>query len=221
MTGPVTAWSFSALKLYEECPAKYKYEKIDKVPYEKPAAMQRGIDIHKKAESFLKGEEMLPQPELMQFGAMFQELRGLEPLVEQQWGFTADWKATGWFAKGRNATWLRVIPDAVVLYEDGEAEIIDFKTGKPWGDNSDQMELFAVATFSRYPELHEVTTRLWYVDTGDEVVETYPKKGLAKRKRAWEDRVEPLFNETRFPPKPNRRCNWCPFSRANGGPCKY
>lgn len=223
MTGPVTAWSFSALKLYEECPAKYKYEKIDKVPYEKPAAMQRGIDIHRTAEAYLKGDDpdAIP-PELEEFDGLFQELHGLEPLVEQQWGFTEDWKPTGWFAKGKNATWLRVIPDAAILYpDDPEIEVIDFKTGKPWGDNSDQMELFATSTFARYHEAQVVTTRLWYLDSGDEIVETYERKGLAKRQRAWEDRVEPLFHETRFAPKPNRGCGRCPFSRSNGGPCKY
>jgi hypothetical protein len=222
MSNQVNAWSFSALKLYEECPAKYKYEKIDKIAYEKPPAMQRGIDIHKKCENYLNGDDpdQIP-PELEEFDGLFQDLHGMDNIVEQQWGFTVDWKPTGWFAKGKKATWLRVVLDDLVLYEDGTALVIDFKTGKPYGDYSEQMSLFADAVFCRYHDVKSVETRLWFLDTGDEVVDTLTRKGLAARKKEWEDRVEPMFNDTAFRPKPNRRCSWCPFSVVNDGPCKY
>jgi len=218
MGNGVKAWSFSALKLYEQCPLKYKLEKIDKVPVEKSAAMQRGIDIHKQAENFLKREEMLPAPALSKFGALFTELREMEPMVEQQWGFTDNWKPTGWFAKD---TWLRVIPDVALIYPDNTSLIIDVKSGKKWGDNIEQMDLFGTATFARYPEVREVDTRLWYMDSGEEEEASFPKKGQRQRKDEWEARVEPMFNDTTFAPKPNRFCDWCPHQRAKGGPCKY
>lgn len=220
-TPAVTAWSFSRLQCYEECPAKFKYRFIDKVPEEKSPQMQRGIDIHKDAENFLKGEELLPAPTLQRFGALFQELREAKPLVEEQWALDADWKPTGWFAKGKKAAYVRVILDAGVIYDDRTALVIDFKTGKPWGDNTDQMELFANVTFCRHPDIQEVETRLWYLDTGDEKVATFKRKGLSARIDAWEDRVEPMFTDTTFRPKPSKKCNWCAFSKDQGGPCQY
>lgn len=222
MTNGVNGWSFSRLQLYEECPAKFKYRNIDKLPEPKSDAMQRGIDIHKNAERYLTGETMLPDPTLMQFGAMFRELRELKPMAEYQLALDDGWKPTGWFAKGRNAAWVRLVLDAAVIYEDEtSALVIDFKTGKKWGDNADQMDLFATGMFCAFPQLREVETRLWYLDTGEEDVSVFKKKGLAERKEAWEDRVEPLFNDTRFLPKPSNKCRWCAFSRAKGGPCKY
>ena len=52
----VKAWSYSALKLYEGCPARYKAEKINKIKQKKKSpAMERGIAIHKKGEDYLNG----------------------------------------------------------------------------------------------------------------------------------------------------------------------
>jgi len=219
MTNPITAWSFSRLALYEECPAKFKYRHIDKLPEEKHPAMQRGIDIHNDAQSFLIGDHMLPQPTLMRFSSMLKDLREMKPMVEQQWALDRNWKPTGWFAKD---CWVRVIIDAGVIYPgDREAAVIDWKTGKKYGDNADQMELFAITTFQMFPMLREVDTHLCYLDSGEEDQETFTKEGIAEAKREWEDRVEPLFNDTRFLPRPSKRCHWCAFSRAKGGPCAH
>jgi len=215
---PITAWSFSRLQLYEECPAKFYYRHIEKLEEPQAAPLLRGQEIHKDAERYLKREDMLPAPTLMSFGACFRELREYKPMVEQQWAFNDRWKPTGWFAKD---CWLRVVPDAAVLYDDEAVMIVDFKTGKKWGDNADQMELFALAGFSMFPMVYEVETRLWYLDVGDEDVEVYEKKGIAKARKEWEDRVEPMFNDTKFLPRPNPKCKWCHFRRDNGGPCSF
>lgn len=225
MKNAVTAWSFSALAVYEQCPLKYKLSKIDKLPEPKSDAMHRGLTIHKKCETYLKGDDpdAIP-PELEEFDGLFQELHAFQPIVEQQWGFTQEWTPTGWFSKGKKATWLRVVPDAVVLYGDATAELIDFKTGKPWGDNEDQMDLFANAVLCRYPDIQEVSVRLWYLDTGDERPEEpwiATRKGLRGRLKEWEDRVEPLFSDTEFPATPNSKCGWCHFRKSNGGPCRH
>lgn len=220
-TPAVTAWSFSRLQCYEECPAKFKYRFIDKVPEEKSPQMQRGIDIHKDAERFLKGEDLLPAPTLQRFGALMRELKGFEALAEQQWALDSDWTPTGWFAKGKKAAYVRIVADAAVIYDDNTALVVDFKTGKPWGDNIDQMQLFADVTFCRHPRMREVETRLWYLDTGEEKIEVFDRKGLDGRIDYWEDRVEPMFTDEVFAPKPSNKCRWCSFSKDKGGPCIY
>lgn len=221
----VTAWSFSRLQCYEECPAKFKYRFIDKVPEEKSPQMQRGIDIHKEGERYLKAEvpiDAIPESfSVNGFGPLLNELRTAGAMAEEQWALDPDWRATGWFSKGKHAAYVRIVADAALLYDDNTALIVDFKTGKPWGDNIDQMQLFADVTFCRHPQMHEVETRLWYLDTGDEKTETFRRKGLNKRIDEWEDRVEPLFTDREFRPKPSNKCNWCPFSGSKGGPCVY
>jgi len=220
--GLVKAWSFSALKLYEECPARYKYEKLDKLPVPENPNMARGLKIHKKAEDYLLGDDpdAIP-PELEEFDGRFQELHALRPMVEQEWAFTDKWKPTGWFAPD---TWLRVKTDAAVLHDTHDfLDIIDHKTGKKYGENVDQVELFALAGFCMFPGVKEIDTHLWYLDSGDEQTDEFvrDKEAIAETKKEWEDRAAPMFNDEDFLPRPTSKCRWCPFQRQKGGPCKY
>jgi RecB family exonuclease len=221
MSNGVKAWSYSALKLYEECPFRYRLEKIDKVPVPEHPAMERGKKIHKDAEDFLTGKEMLLPPTCMSMGGQMRELREHKPMVEQEWAFNDRWKPTGWFAKD---CWLRIKTDAALLYDDEEELlIVDHKTGRKYNDNEDQIELFALGGFCMFPMVKSVDTRLWYLDSGEEVDVQFErdKEGLADAKREWEDRVEPMFVDIEFRPRPNDKCKWCPHSRSKGGPCKY
>lgn len=218
----VDAWSYSRLSCYELCPAQYKYRNIEKLAEPKSEAMQRGIDIHKECEKFLLGEGPITD-NMRKFEDEFEQMAAyFEPIVEQKWAFDNRWRNTGFFTKGDKAAWLRVIPDAVILYEDDTATMIDFKTGKKYGEYEDQMSLFADAMFCRYSSLKEVDIRLWFLDTGDEVPFTAHRKGLADRKAEWLERIDFMFNDTEFLPRPNDKCKWCHFSgKHNNGPCEY
>jgi len=212
-----TAWSYSAYADYELCPAKFKYGRIDKLPQPDNPAFIKGREWHKKAEDFLRGLIELPK-ELRHFADAFTELRDMQPIVEQQWGFTSDWGKTGWFG---NDTWFRAVVDAGVIYDDRTADIIDHKTGKMYKTNEDQVELFALAAMCRYPELTSVTARLWYLESGDEIIREFPAKDKDKLRSKWEKKVGPLFADRKWAPRPNDKCRWCAFSSAKGGPCKY
>src|SRR5262245_51001335 len=132
----ITAWSYSRLSLWEQCPLAFKLKHIDKVKEEQSPAMARGDKIHKSAASYITGQSAL-SPELGKFNVLLTELQRMPPdvkVVEQQWGFTKNWRATGWFGSD---TWLRVILDAAVVYPDGTADVIDHKTGKQYETNRD------------------------------------------------------------------------------------
>ena len=219
----VAAWSFSRYETYQQCPLKFKLRNIDKMEEPKSEAQERGIKKHEDAARFLQGAVKAFPPGLVANPAMigmFEDLRGLQPIVEQQWGFRADWSPTGWFGKD---TWFRATLDAAVVYEDGTADAVDHKTGKRYGKNAEQMELFALSVMCRYPQVRKVTTRLWYLDEkrDNEVIEEYSAEHKEALKRDWERKAAPMFNDTTFAPRPNDKCGWCHFSRNNGGPCKY
>lgn len=180
--------------------------------------MQRGNDLHKKAANYLSGKVDVLVNELRHFATQMQELRGMEPLVEQQWGFTSEWKPTGWFGAD---VWYRGVVDAGVIYPDDTADIVDHKTGKKYAANEDQMEIFALSAFCRYPALKHVTARLWYLDSGDEVVLEYDVKVREPLKAKWEAKVRPMFGERVFGARPNDKCRWCVFSASAGGPCRF
>lgn len=218
MTNKVKAWSYSRYADFEQCPARFKYKHIDRMPDGGSAAMDRGIKIHDEVAKFLTGELKAAPASLKHFAQQAAELREMNPLVEQQWGFTATWKPVGFFA---NDVWCRGIVDAGVVYEDNTADIIDHKTGKMYKTNEDQVELFSLTAMCRYPSLTHVTARLWYLDSGDEVIAEYTAKDREALKRKWEAKVSPMFREEVFAPKPNDKCKWCAYSASKEGPCRY
>lgn len=229
MGNGITAWSYSRYADYEQCPLMFKLKHIDRIKPPGSAAMDRGSQIHKLGENYLKAPRAGKVPtEYKHFADEMKQLHGLKPRVELQLGFNDRWEPAtrsgndpyGWFAKD---TWLRIVCDVDVRYEDFTADIIDFKTGKKYDTNEHQVELFSTAPFMEDERIQHVTTRLWYLDlpTDNEVVREYTRKDYLAIKKDWTKRVQPMFNDKRFAPKPNQKCGWCHFRKANGGPCRY
>jgi hypothetical protein len=97
-------------------------------------------------------------------------------------------------------------------------------TGRKYAANEDQVELFSLAAFMRFPELVEVDTRLWYTDqpkNDNEIQRVYTKADAGRIQKDWAKRVVPMFVDRKFPPKANDKCHWCNFSKVKGGPCKF
>lgn len=219
----ITAWSYSRYADYKQCPLRFKLKHIDRLPEPGSPAMQRGSDIHKEGEKYLTakdGKGLKVPASYKHFADEMKQLRSLGPLVEQQWGFTKDWTPTGWFGAD---TWLRIVCDVVVKYDDDTVDLIDFKTGRKYDTNEDQVELFSCAPFIRWPEVTEVQTRLWYldVDKDNEVLRTYTREEFNGIRKSWEKKIVPMFKDKRFAPTPNEKCKWCHFSKDKGGPCPY
>lgn len=237
MSAPVTAWSYSRYADYKMCPLFFKLKHIDRIKPPGSAAMDRGSAIHKEGENYLKAAQRPAKvPEsYAAFKDQMIQLHGLKPRVELQLGFSEQWQPAtgdkrdpyGWFAKD---VWLRIVCDVDVRYDDHTADIIDFKTGRKYDTNEEQVELFSCAPFMEDPKLTHVTTRLWYLDQtqDNEVIREYSRKALAgfngnfeAIKKDWAKKVKPMFNDRRFAPKPNQRCRSCHFRKENGGPCKF
>lgn len=229
MSNGVDSWSYSRWADYDRCPM-YFHEKHVLKSFKDPGsvAMDRGNDIHKGVASWLKGEaEGLPRDAFANPRAeqILMELQAMpDKLVEQQWGFTANWKSTGWFTKGVAATWLRVILDVGLIYPDLTAEAIDWKTGKRYGSNQDQMELFALGVMCYAPPVKHVTTRLIYLDEKGKDIEDiaeFPATHKQKLIDKWTKKIEPMFTDKVFAPRANDKCKWCPLARSKGGKCAF
>lgn len=213
----VTAWSYSAYALHAECPLKYKLEKIDKIKTPTPPAFAKGRKWHKAMEDFLKepvhagSTHSIPAE-----GAKFAELllalkEQPQLLVEQQWAFNRKWGQAKWFRD--DSTWLRSVVDAGVIFPDYVVEVIDWKTGKKYAENQDQLELFALTAMVRIPQAPAVQTRLAYLESGDEVLGWYDAKDRDKLRAKWEKKVEPMFSDETFAPRPNDKCRFCHFAK--------
>lgn len=224
----ITAWSWSRLSQYENCPAQCAYKNVDKVKEEQSPAMARGDRIHKEGEAWAKGGMASLPDSYAKFGTLMHQLKEIEAtgvplLVEQMWGYTKDWRTTGWFGP---ATWLRIKADVAIVYPDGDSDVIDYKTGREYEINYDQLELTALGVMRRYPQVERVNTRLWYLDSGVERPSN-PKQGVyltensGEMMQKWEDRVGPMFADRTFAPKPGEHCHRCSFAKSKGGPCRF
>lgn len=224
-----TAWSHSRLSLWNECPLRAKFKHLDKLKEPDHPAAERGTRIHTGMENWLK-DPVQPAPvfdlpshfepprALDKFYSCATELKAQRPVVEQEWAYTSAWKPTGWFAKD---AWFRQKMDAGAAMDGGYMIAIDWKTGKPWGDGKDQMELTAVSIFARYYDVQEVDTRLWYLDSGEEIPATFYRKQFAELRDKWTKRASVMLADTTLAPRPGRHCSRCHFRSSNNGPCKF
>lgn len=213
----ITAWSFSRWKDYEKCPFYAKTKHIDKRKEPGSPAMQRGGEIDKKCEQYLKLPLFKLPEEVKSFAKEFAVLKKLKPMTQENWAFNLAWEKVDWFAKD---AWLRVKMDAAVK-KAKRARLIDFKTGKPKDDHALQLELYALSGFLLFPEVTDIDTELWYTDLGKEDKKPFKRSQVPLLKETWLDRIKAMLTDKRFSPKPGNYCTWCPFSKAKGGPCKY
>lgn len=215
----ITAWSYSRWADYELCPAKAKYKHVDKIKEPENPAMKNGSKVHAELADYLSiglGRDLPKSGE--KFADILQQLRTLEPIHDQEWGFTDRWDVTGWFSKD---TWFRSKLDVCVVYDDNTADVVDFKTGKASDSHAQQGELYAISVFLRYANVQYVTVRFWYLDTGAETVQHFARREMEEMIYTWEKRVKPMLSDEIFAPRPGNHCRWCFFAKSNNGPCKF
>lgn len=224
--GPVVAWSYSALKVFEECPYRTYISRVKRIPEPSSPAADRGSQIHDEAEKYVDGRiEEFPDS-LMKFEKQFADLRAgyLDGTVELEgeWGFTTDWKPTGWLS---DDTWARIKLDAYVMQDKTSARVIDYKTGKRFGNeiaHSQQCLLYAIAAFARDPDLEYVRTELWYLDKAETATQDYTRKEAMQFMPSFHERGVKMTTETEFAPTPSSSaCRWCSYRKGEHPECQW
>ena len=161
----MTAWSYSSLSTFKQCPKKYYHLKVAKdVRDTGSEAMLYGNQVHKAAENFIK--EGTPIPKKFEYlNPIVNSLNAIEgdKHCELRFGISYDGekhKETKFFAKD---VWFRGIADLVIV--DGEkAYLVDYKTGKnaKYADTK-QLDMLAAATFTYFPNVAIIKSALAYV----------------------------------------------------------
>jgi len=216
--GLVKAWSASTLDKFENCPYSVFLSKVKKIPEVAGTAADRGTAIHTLAETFVKSEiEELPT-ELRRYENQFNKLRNEYTIgnvsVEQDWAFDFLWQAVGW---ADPQTWARMKLDACHLEDDTSARVIDFKTGKKWGNeikHNRQASIYALGAFYRYSNIEFVTTEFWYLDQPDApTLNHYNRTQIRIIGPRIEARAIKLTSCIDFSPKPSESaCRWCSYA---------
>lgn len=227
----IPSWSHSKVVDFEKCKF-FAYLKHDqRIPEpERPLppgktehANDRGTRIHQSCEDYVAGRthELAPEAD-KHFGPQIDLLRTLyaEGLVslEGEWAMDDGWNPAEW-----KLGWLRLKLDAMV-HLGQEAVVIDYKTGRKFGNeikHGEQLQLYALVTFLRYPELEWVTAELWYLDQ-DEVTRIRFRRDQALRFRdRWHKRGLNITTCEKFPPNPNVfSCRYCMYGPWGSGHCQ-
>jgi len=225
------AFSYSRWSAWSECPAKYRYKHVDKLPEPKSAAMAKGIAAHQAAADYVSGKTDVLPPALRHYSRLAGEMRAVpedHKFVEAQFAFDQDHQRCDWF--GPNAAWRFIWDVGIVNGAKTQVNAVDFKTGSPRGSYDAQMQIFAIPAYWMFPKLENFLGHLAYLDTGDTVTVSYdrgvfygPSGDPAKREGLhgyWMNNVAMMRNDRAFVATPSRdACKFCHYSDRRGGPC--
>lgn len=182
----------------------------------------RGVAVHLAAESYVKGEAQQLDPLLGKFEDDINKYREAyvkgEVEVEEEWAFDLNWLPTGWFDKD---CWLRTKLDLFVKWPDDAWEVVDWKTGKLYGNevkHAQQGLLYAITAFMRNSDMEHVRIRFVYTDEGKATERTHDRATVMRMLPSWDERARKFTFSTTWPVKPNAvNCRFCPFGPNNGG----
>ncbi len=219
-SGLVKTWSVSALDLFKKCPHAIFLKSVSKVKQERNSAADRGIKLHTAAEDYVQGKTNKLTAEFKGFRQNVEDLRNKykegKVEIEGDWAFTTTWEPTGWYDKD---VWGRIKLDVYEKQSATSAKIIDYKSGKKFGNelkHSFQLMVYAIGAFIRHPELDYVDASCWYMDQKDESLDkSFTRQKAMLFMPRFEQQALKLTTCTDFPPRPSQNnCLYCPYKET-------
>ena len=215
----IVPWSYSAISAFETCPRQYEAKWVTKeVPYQETPETRWGNDVHNALERYIRDGEPMPS-NMTQYKKFADAVlaRPGEVIAEEGVALTWDLKEVSWFTKktAKNPVWFRTKIDVTILNGD-TAEILDWKTGKR-KDDLDQLKLYALVAFIRYPQVQTVKTGFVWLKEGKlSGPFRFSRKGFDALMEHWMEKYEALEEAHKtgnFPPQPSGLCHgWCPVT---------
>lgn len=226
-----TSWSFSKLGDFTKCKHYFWLKHEQKIaeperalrPGQTEHANDRGSRVHDNCEGYVRGDhdDLAPEAD-KHFGTRIDFLRILhaEGAVELEgnWGMNQDWEIAKW-----EGAWLRLKLDVLVHVSPTEAVVIDYKTGGKFGNevkHAQQLQLYALVTFMRFPELELVDAQLWYIDKNETTSQLFTRDQALRFKRSFDKQGSDLVACSTWPANPNKySCQWCLYGPEHSGHC--
>lgn len=219
------SWSDSYLNVWEKCKLWAFFQYVKRLPYERPDAARRGLDVHAVLESFISedGPSGPIPPSVQSFS---EELHMLgryasSRLVDKELkiGINRDWMRVSW-----GEAWGRFVYDARVRFSPRERLIIDYKTGRKSGNeikHTQQGQRYMLSEFLLEPETEIVHVEFWYTDENDLMTTTYTRaQGLKFFKHINARAIEATNPDQEWKPEPSAwACRYCPYRQDRGGQC--
>jgi hypothetical protein len=216
----MTAWSYSSLKTFQQCPKKYYHLKVAKdIKDDGSEATVYGQEIHKAAEDFVK--DGTPIPEKFAFiKPVVEALNRIEgeKHTEIQLGVANNGgklSPCGFFDKG---VWYRGIADLLIINED-EGYLVDYKSSKnaKYADLK-QLDLLAAAVFLHYPQVTKLKSALLFVVSNEFVNKEHNsqhKLAYFEHVRYDLERLEKAMETGVWNAVSGPLCGWCPVKTCH------
>ena len=204
-------WSYTRWVAFNKCKLFYLLAYCHKIKQPDSYHLARGIDIHAKAEAFLKGEVKGIPRELAQFRKPFAAVKKAGAVAEQNITLTKSFgltTPTDWAH-----AWLRIKID-ILMHEEGSTHVdfIDVKTGKNRGEYQEQEEIYGMGCFTYFPKVKTLDTEYWFVDSGEVESNSFDRKQYPALKKKWRKNAATMIDCTKFPAEPSDfGCGYCPF----------
>ena len=108
--------------------------------------------------------------------------------------------------------WVRGIADLVIVDND-EAYIIDYKTGSNKYPDTKQLRLMALMCFVIFPKVNKIKAGLLFCMKNSFVQESYTREDIHKSWKKFQtplDRLTMSYEKDEWMPNPTPLCGWCP-----------
>jgi len=210
-------YSYSSIKTYEECPAKYKFSRILRLPQPSGPAAERGTLIHAEIEEALNGGLVLLSADVEHLANSIEVWRKSGAQSELEFAFDKHWHEVSY--KSDSAIFRGIID--LYMEHDDQAVVIDFKTGKE-RDYQDQVKVYSAAILATKPHINSVRNIIEFIDQ-KKTKEYVPvrRENLSELKSLLIGRLMAVELDKIYAPNPNQFCRWCHYRKDNGGPCKW
>jgi RecB family exonuclease len=210
----MTAWSYSSIKTFEQCPKKYFHLKVAKDVKDDPGeAADYGTAVHLAAEEFIKEGKPIPD-KFAYMRPIVDRLAALpgEKHAELKLGMKRNFSPCGFFDKD---VWWRGIADLLVI-DRHRAWCVDYKTGKSarYADTK-QLDLLAGAVFSHFPEVTKIKSSLLFVVSGDLIAKKHVITERSEYLSVFDeqlDRLDAAMENGVWNAKTSPLCGWCPVT---------
>ena len=220
-------FSYSKISTYKQCPYKFKLLYIDKIG--KPVvneALIKGSKIHSLLENYEyvinqytenpqnagngKDVEYLNIVLTFSKSDIGHDILNKQSIREHCVKFDENLNANDSLSK--KETYLIGYIDRINL--SNEIELIDYKTGKykdPKFQDFEQLSIYGLYIFSKYPSINEIKLRYVYVEHCRENSKLITRADSAIIKQLLVNDLNEIKNAVQYPRKIQKLCDWCEF----------
>lgn len=224
-------YSHSRLDEFRHCPHKFKLKYIDKVkvPFVTGLALYRGSYMHERIEHHYNEinfdtNEVFTQEEKDKCDIIIENFKNSEigqyyynkhGAHEEEFGLKVVYGKLQVCDYNDSDAWVRGKID-YSYFEGPKLTIVDWKSGKSKvGDTkyftNDQMTMYAVWAFTKFPELQELDTAFVYIEHNNERKETFYRSNLKEYVKKLFLDTKACENGERYPKVVGPLCNFCDF----------